>query len=443
MRVRKVCLTRNSGILRVLAEWKNGVGRYLKAMKAILERAFRAAINAAQPAQVLLEHLPAVPKGRTVVVGAGKAASSMALAFEEAWQGECGGVVVTRYGHSTLELPKRIRVLEASHPLPNEAGQHATLEVLRALKNLGSDDLVICLISGGGSALMTAPNGISLVEKIGLTDELLRSGADITEMNIVRKHLSWVKGGQLAVAAFPASVCSLIVSDVVGDDLSSIASGLTVPDPSFFADALGILNRYQILAPEARAHLERGVRGEVLETPKPGDTRFEKVENRLIVTNKNSLKAAKQELIRAGFQARILSDAITGEARNAATLHIQAAIELSSGQALLSGGETTVTIPSGSLGRGGRNLEFLLAFALYNPGCYAVAGDTDGIDGSSFAAGAFVTPDTLERAKELGLNATAFLKRHDAHGFFERLGDLLVTNPTGTNVNDFRLILKP
>jgi glycerate 2-kinase len=413
------------------------------AMKAILERAFKAAIQAAQPEQVLLEHLPNPPKGRTVVVGAGKAASSMALAFDQAWLAECSGVVVTRYGHVTAQRPKRISVLEASHPLPDEAGVHATLEILKSLENLSSDDLVVCLISGGGSALMVAPDGISLLEKIALTEELLRSGADITEMNVVRKHLSLVKGGQLAIAAFPAFVCSLIVSDVVGDDLSSIASGLTVPDPSSFADALEVLDRYNILAPTARAHLEHGMKGQVLETPKPGDTRFEQVENRLIVTNAVSLEAAKQELIRAGFETRVLSDSITGEATDAALMHAEVARTLRSGQALLSGGETTVTIPSTNTGRGGRNLEFLLGFALHNPGCYAVAGDTDGIDGSSFAAGAFVTPDTLERADSLGLSASEFLEHHDAHGFFESLGDLLVTNPTGTNVNDFRLILKP
>jgi glycerate 2-kinase len=412
-------------------------------MKAILERAFKAAIQAAQPAQNLLEHLPKPPKGRTVVVGAGKAAASMALAFDQAWQAECSGVVVTRYGHSSLELPKRISVLEASHPLPDEAGERATLEILKALQNLSHDDLVVCLISGGGSALMVAPNGVSLLEKIALTEELLRSGANINEINVVRKHLSLVKGGQLAVAAFPACVCSLIVSDVVGDDLSSIASGLTVPDPSSFGNALEVLDRYKILAPTARTHLERGVKGHVLETPKPGDARFKRVENRLIVTNAVSLEAAKQELKRAGFEARVLSDSITGEAQDAARIHAKAAQGLLSTQALLSGGETTVTIPSTSTGRGGRNLEFLLAFALQNPGCYAIAGDTDGIDGSSFAAGAFVTPDTLTRAAALGLDTTVFLERHDAHGFFEALGDLCVTKPTGTNVNDFRLIIKP
>ncbi len=412
-------------------------------MKAILERAFSAAIQAAQPDRVLLEHLPKPPKGRTVVVGAGKAAASMALAFDQAWQAECSGVVVTRYGHVTTQLPKRISVLEASHPLPDEAGVRATLEILTALQGLSVDDLVVCLISGGGSALMVAPNGISLLEKIALTDEILRSGADISEMNVVRKHLSLVKGGQLALAAFPASVCSLIVSDVVGDDLSSIASGLTVPDPSSFLDALEVLDHYKIQAPAARTHLERGTRGELLETPKPGDTRFERVENRLIVTNAVSLAAARQELTRAGFQTRVLSDSITGKATDAALMHAEVARTLRSGQALLSGGETTVTISSDSTGRGGRNLEFLLAFALHNPGCYAIAGDTDGIDGSSFSAGGFVTPDTLARAQAFGLNASVFLERHDAHGFFEALGDLLVTNPTGTNVNDFRLILKP
>lgn len=410
--------------------------------REVLLRAFQAAVDAAQPNRAMLGALPDVPKGRTVVVGGGKAASGMAVALEQAWDGELSGVIVTRYGH-TLEHPERIELLEASHPIPDEASQRAGTRILEAVRGLSDDDLVIALLSGGGSALMVAPEGVALEEKIRLNTQLLRSGADITEMNTIRKHLSRLKGGRLTVAAMPAKVVSLIMSDVVGEDLSVIASGPTVPDPSTFQDALRILEKYEIHVPDALHHLQRGARGEIPETPKPGHPAFADTENHLIVTNKTSLEAARHVLEQNGFQAQILSDEITGEARDAAEAHALEALKLAPRQSFLSGGETTVTV-RGS-GRGGRNLEFLLALALELrgvSGIYAIACDTDGIDGTSNAAGAILMPDTLERAEKLGLDARTSLEHNDAHSFFEHLGDLIVTEPTGTNVNDFRCVLR-
>lgn len=302
---------------------------------------------------------------------------------------------------------------------------------------------MLCLLSGGASALLSAPWGVTLQQKADLTRELLRSGASIREINAVRKHLSRVKGGQLARACAPARVVSLIVSDVVGDDLSVIGSGPTAPDPTTFTEALLILERYRVAAPEARRHLQRGALGELPETPKPGDAVFSRVENQLIVTNARALDAARHFLTGAGVKARVLSDSIEGPAREAAWAHARASGELAPGQALLSGGETT-TVVQGT-GRGGRNLEFLLALATElsgREGIYALAADTDGIDGSSHAAGAVITPDTLARAAQIGLDAWTFLEASDAHSFFEQLGDLVVTGPTGTNVNDFRLLMR-
>jgi hydroxypyruvate reductase len=407
-----------------------------------LLNAFCSAVDAAKPSRALLGALPDVPKGRTVVVGGGKAAAGMARALELAWPGELSGVVVTRYGHA-LEHPERIEVLEASHPVPDEASQRAGTRILETVRDLSKDDLVIALLSGGGSALMVAPDGVTLAEKIRLSEQLLRSGADITEMNTVRKHLSRLKGGHLAIEAMPARIVSLIVSDVVGDDLSVIASGPTVPDPSTFLDAIRILERYEIKAPAALEHFRRGIRGEIPETPKPDHPAFARTENHLIVTNATALEAARHALEHAGFQARVLSDRITGEARDAAREHAREALKLAPGEAFLSGGETTVTVRGG--GRGGRNLEFLLALALELRGAngiHAIACDTDGIDGTSQAAGAIITPDTLGRAARLGLDAHAMLHSNDAYTFFERLGDLVQTGPTGTNVNDFRCVLR-
>ncbi len=390
----------------------------------------------------MLGQLPDAPKGRTLVVGGGKAAAGMARALELAWSGELSGVVVTRYGHA-LEHPERIEVLEASHPIPDEASQLAGSRILQAVSGLSHEDLVICLLSGGGSALMVAPDGLSLQEKQILNQQLLHSGADIFDMNAVRKHLSRLKGGQLALKAMPARIVSLIVSDVVGDDLSVIASGPTVPDPSTFQDAIHILEKYKIRAPAALEHFQRGLRGKIPETPKPGHPAFARTENRLIVTNRTSLEAARQTLEEVGFQARLLSDRVTGEARKAASEHAREALRLAPNQALLSGGETTVTV-RGS-GRGGRNLEFLLALALElcgTQGIHAIACDTDGIDGSEKAAGAILTPDTIKRAEQLCLNPRSMLENNDAYTFFSILGDLITTGPTGTNVNDFRCVLK-
>ena len=426
-------------------------------VQALLESAFHAAVGAAQPtvalSKVWLE--PAV--GKTVVVGAGKAASSMAQALEarlvaldwtpEAWPDPLS-VVITRYGHLEPAMrqpdPQRppVRVIEARHPLPDLAGVRATRKLMDALEGSTEQDQVICLLSGGGSALLSAPWGVTLEQKINLTGVLLRSGASIAEMNTVRKHLSRVKGGKLAALAFPARVRSFIVSDVVGDDLSHIASGPTAPNRSNFEDALDILERYEIDAPEAKWHLRRGAAG-TFSTLEPHSKTFERVENHLLITNTLALEAARAQLEAAGLSAHILSDRVEGEAREAAREHARAARTLGMGQALLSGGETTVTVRGG--GQGGRNLEFLLALALElrgEPDLYALAADTDGIDGVGDAAGAWIGPDTLERASTLVLDAQAMLEDNDAYRFFAVLGDLLITGPTSTNVNDFRCVLR-
>jgi glycerate 2-kinase len=410
--------------------------------RAVLLTAFQTAVDAAKPSQAMFGTLLDAPKGHTVVVGGGKAAAGMAVALEAAWPGELSGVVVTRYGHA-LEKPERISVLEASHPVPDEASQYAGTRMLETVRDLSKDDLVIALLSGGGSALMVAPDGVSLLEKMRLSDQLLGSGADITEMNTVRKHLSKLKGGHLAVAAMPAQVVSMIMSDVVGDDLSVIASGPTAPDPSTFQDAIRILEKYRITAPAALEHFQRGAMGQIPETPKADHPAFERTQNHLIVTNATALGAAKHALERAGFQARVWSDRVTGEAKDAAKGHAREALKLAPGAAFLSGGETTVTVRGN--GRGGRNLEFLLALALELQGLdgiHAIACDTDGIDGASDAAGAIITPDTLERAARIGLDAHAMLENNDAHTFFLGLGDLVQTGPTGTNVNDFRCVIQ-
>lgn len=408
----------------------------------LLLDAFRAAVDAARPEKVLADHLPPRPFGKTVVVGAGKAAAGMARALEAAWDGPLSGVVVVPYGHAG-EPPRHVRVLEAAHPVPDGASVRGAEEVLSAVSGLSRDDLALCLLSGGGSALLGAPWGVTLAEKAALTGELLASGASIGQINAVRKHLSRVKGGQLARACLPAQVVSLIVSDVVGDDLGVIASGPTAPDRSSFVGALVILERYGIKAPGARRHLLRGAQGELPETPGPDDPIFERVENRLIVTNKSALKAAERFLCGHGLRAHVLSDEIEGPSVQAARAHAREALRLAPGEALLSGGETTTVVGKGA-GRGGRNLEFLLALALELAGApfYALAADTDGRDGSSFAAGAVLTPDTLARARDLSLEARAFLNNSDAHGFFAALGDLVVTGPTGTNVNDFRAVVR-
>ena len=413
--------------------------------RAFLTGLFQAAIGAASPAKTLAGFLPAPPEGRTIVVGAGKAAASMAAAVEAAWEAPLEGLVVTRYGHGAPT--KRIEVVEAAHPVPDAAGEKAALRILERMKNLTADDLVLCLISGGGSALLAAPApGLTLDDKRAINRALLKSGADIAEMNCVRKHLSAIKGGRLALAAAPARVVALVISDVPGDDLAIIASGPTVPDPSTSAEALAILERYAIDAPaRVLAHLQSAAS----ETPKPGDPRFAAVSNALIATPQMSLRAAAEAARACGVTPVLLGDAIEGEAREVGKVFAGIAIsaarhgEPARGPCvLLSGGETTVTVRG--KGRGGRNAEFLLGLALAlngAPGVYALAGDTDGIDGSEGNAGAYAAPDTLARAAALGLKAKDRLADNDAYSLFEALGDLVVTGPTLTNVNDFRAIL--
>ncbi|NOK79056.1 MAG: glycerate kinase [Chloroflexi bacterium AL-N5] len=413
----------------------------------LLKGAFEAATAAAHPAKHLRQYLPPPPKGRLLVVGAGKAAAAMAQAVEEHYSQRLEGLVITRYGH---ELPtKQIRVVQAAHPVPDESGVRATREILELCSSLSADDLLLCLISGGGSALLSAPDGVSYEQKAALTQALLKSGADIIEMNTVRKHLSQVKGGGLAARAQPAQVVSLILSDVVGDDLSSIASGPTSPDPSSFQEALEILERYEIDAPEARRHLQSGAAGDLPETPKPGDPLFAQVENYLVASNQQSLQAAASYLEQRGIRAHILSSSITGEAREIAKMHAAIALQIKHYQqpfappcALISGGETTVTVRG--KGRGGRNSEFALALALElagTPGIYALAADTDGIDGTEDNAGAIITPSIFEAASLH--KARQHLQNNDSYSFFQSVNALLMTGPTTTNVNDFRLILIP
>ena len=413
--------------------------------EALLRRAFEAAVDAARAPERITAHLPPPPKGRTVVVGGGKAAAAMAKAVEEAWPGPLSGLVVTRYGHG---LPtKRIRVIEAAHPNPDEASQRAAAEILALAGGLGPDDLLLCLISGGGSALMALPApGLTLADKQGVTRGLLRCGATIGEINCVRKHLSAIKGGRLAAAAAPAPVVALLISDVPGDDPSVIASGPTVPDPTTCADALAVIDKYALDVPaQVRAHLE----AEAAETPKPGDPRLAASRTLMVATPQDALEAAAAVVREAGYRPLILGNAIEGEARDVALVHAGMAKQaVRHGQpaeppcVILSGGETTVTIRGN--GRGGRNGEFLLALAVAlegEPQVWALAADTDGIDGVEDNAGAILRPDTLARAAAAGLDARALLANNDSYGLFSRLGDLIVTGPTRTNLNDFRAIL--
>lgn len=414
--------------------------------RALLVELFRAAVAAADPARVVPPHLPASPpRGRTVVVGAGKAAAAMAKAVEDHFPAPVEGLVVTRYGHA---VPCRsIEVVEAGHPVPDEAAPAAARRILDLVAACGGDDLVLALVSGGGSSLLTLPApGLELSDLQAVNRALLAAGATIDETNCVRKHLSAIAGGRLAVAAWPAPVLTLAISDVPGDDPSVIASGPTVPDPTTCADALTILDHYRIEAPRrVREHLERCAD----ETPKPGDPRLSRSTFRLVAWPLRSLRAAAERARQAGFGVLVLGDAIEGEAREAGRVHAGIARScrehgqpLASPCVLLSGGETTVTVRG--RGRGGRNVEFLLGFALALrgvDGVWALAADTDGIDGTGDAAGAVVTPDTLERARAAGLDARARLADNDALGFFEALGDALVTGPTLTNVNDFRAVL--
>ncbi|MBT9528087.1 MAG: glycerate kinase [Rhizobacter sp.] len=423
--------------------------------RAFLRSLFDAAIAAAQPSRVMAAHLPPPPKGRTVVIGAGKAGGAMAEAVAALWpQGApLSGLVVTRYHHvppAYKHHPGRIEVVEAAHPVPDEAGAQAARRIVELTRGLTADDLVLCLISGGGSALLSMPaEGLTLADKQRINKALLHSGANITEMNCVRKHLSAIKGGRLAAMCAPARVLTLLISDVPGDDPSVIASGPTVPDASTCADALAILKRYRIDIPTvALDGLQRGT----LETPKPGDPRFNGHELRLIATPQASLQAAADAAHTVGVHAHILSDEIEGESREVGKVHAamaRAVVRRNQPFAkpcvILSGGETTVTVKPGTTGgRGGRATEFLLGCAIAlqaEPGVWALAGDTDGIDGVESNAGAIVTPTTLARAAALGLKAQERLDANDAWHFFEPLGDLVVTGPTFTNVNDFRALL--
>ena len=413
--------------------------------REILRHLFDAAIAAADPALCVPPHLPPDDGGRLIVIGAGKASAAMARAVEEHWSGSLDGLVVTRYGHA---VPcQRVEIVEAAHPVPDAAGEAAAVRILGKISGLTATDRVLALISGGGSALLAAPAaGITLAEKRTITKALLRSGASIGEINCVRKHLSAIKGGRLAAAAWPAQILTLAISDVPGDDPAVIASGSTVGDPTTAVDALKVLDFHGIAIPDALR--TRLVSGE-LETPKPGDPRLAKSEFRLIASPRQMLEAAAAAASRLGVTPLILGDAIEGEARELGKA--LAGMAISCGRhgfpakkpcVLLSGGETTVTLKGE--GRGGRNTELLLGVALAldgAPGIHALAADTDGIDGSEDNAGAFVGPDTLGRAHALGVDPRQRLAGNDAWGFFAELDDLLVTGPTRTNVNDFRALL--
>ncbi|HEY8023657.1 MAG TPA: glycerate kinase [Burkholderiaceae bacterium] len=412
--------------------------------RALLQEMFAAAIEAAQPAHCIPSHMPEKIQGRLIVIGAGKASAAMARAVEDNWPGALSGLVVTRYGYA---VPCRhIEIIEAAHPVPDAAGMDAAVRMLALVGNLSADDTVLCLISGGGSALLALPlEGISLEDKQALSRALLQSGASISEMNCVRRHLSAIKGGRLAAACHPAKVISLLISDVPGDDPRDIASGLTVGDAGTCADALEILRRYAIEVPAAvRDVLESG-RGESI---KPGDARLAASDVCMIATPQMALEAAAEVARRAGIAVHILGDSLEGEAREVGI--VMAGITrqiIAKGQpfaapcVLLSGGETTVTVRGH--GRGGRNVEFLLALGVAldgQAGVHALAGDTDGVDGQEEIAGAYLSPDSMQRARSLGIRPRDSLANNDGHGFFGALGDAIVTGPTLTNVNDFRAI---
>ena len=417
----------------------------LAPQKVLLRKMFAAAVASAQPAICIPPYLPPPPRGRLIVVGAGKAAAAMARAVEDNWSGPLSGVVVTRYGYA---VPcKHIEVLEAAHPVPDEAGLRAARRVLERVRGLDEDDLVLCLISGGGSALLPLPaQGLTLELKQNVNRALLKSGATIREMNCVRRHLSAIKGGRLAAACHPARVLTLMISDVPGDRPIDIASGPTVGDPTTSADALRVVQRYAIDLPGPVLDILASGRGESV---KPDDPRLARAAACTIATPQMALEAAAKVAREAGIAAHIMGDAIEGEARDVGRVFAGVALQVAErGQPfiapciLLSGGETTVTV-AGS-GRGGRNVEFLLSLAISLDGharVHALAGDTDGVDGQEEIAGAWVGPDTLARARALGLKPQISLERNDAHSFFTALGDSLITGPTLTNVNDFRAIL--
>ena len=416
--------------------------------RTLLRQMFDAAVASAQPALCLAPHLPAPPsspKGRTIVIGAGKASAAMARALEDHWPGPLEGLVVTRYGY---EVPcQRIEIVQAAHPVPDEAGLAASRRIAEKVKGLTADDLVIALISGGGSSLLVAPApGLTLADKRAVNAALLASGASISEMNCVRRHLSALKGGRLGALCHPARVVTLLISDVPGDDPRDIASGPTVADPTSCADALAIIDRYRMAVPDA---VRRVLASGAGESVKPGDARLARSEFRMITAPQVALEAAARVARDAGIPVHILGDSLEGEARDLGKAMAGIARQVAlRGQpfeppcVLLSGGETTVTVRG--QGRGGRNVEFLLSLAVTLDGLagvHAIAGDTDGVDGAEEIAGAHVTPDTLARAWAAGINPRASLDANDGHGFFRALGDSVVTGPTLTNVNDFRAIL--
>ena len=425
--------------------------------QGFLRHLYDAAVLRALPLHNTAAYLPTPPKGRTVVLGAGKAGGAMAQAVEALWPADkpLSGLVVTRYGHTPERpagVPERIEVVEASHPVPDAAGLAAAERILALTQGLTADDLVLCLISGGGSALLTLPaDGLTLEDKQRINKDLLNSGAGIGEMNCVRKHLSRIKGGRLAAACAPAQVVTLTISDVPGDDPSVIASGPTVPDVTTCADAWAILQRYKIEVP---AVIEAALKAGALETPKPSPA-WDKQPVHLIATPQQSLDAAAELARAAGLNAYVLSDELEGESREVGKVHAALARAAAHGKGpfqkpcvILSGGETTVTIrkqaPGTPKGRGGRAGEFCLGLAVAlqaQPNVWAIAADTDGIDGIEDNAGACVSPDTLARAEAAGVKAADCLDRNDAYGFFDAVGDLVVTGPTHTNVNDFRAML--
>ncbi|MBK7655678.1 MAG: glycerate kinase [Betaproteobacteria bacterium] len=428
------------------------------APREFLTHLYQAAVQRALPLHNTAAHLPPPPKGRTVVIGAGKAGGAMAQAVEALWPADAPmcGLVITRYHHippRPTGLPQRIEVVEASHPVPDAAGLAASERILSLVQGLTANDLVLCLISGGGSALLTLPaDGLTLEDKQGINKALLNSGANIAETNCVRKHLSRIKGGRLAAACAPAQVITLTISDVPGDEPSTIASGPTVPDATTCADALQILKRYNIAVP---AEIAQKLSENALETPKPGSPVFDGHQVHMMATPQQSLEAAATLARQAGLSAYILSDEIEGESREVGKVHAALARAVANqGQpfakpcVILSGGETTVTVrpqdPGTPRGRGGRAGEFCLGLALGlqgQSGVWALAADTDGIDGMEDNAGAFVNPDTLKRAQSHGMKVDEYLDRNDAYGYFSPLGDLVITGPTHTNVNDFRCLL--
>ena len=401
---------------------------------------FRAVVKEAQPKLCLPQFLPDSPKGKIVVIGAGKASAAMAAVAEDYYASEISGLVITRYGYAVD--CQNIEIVEAGHPIPNIDGHNATLRILENLATLSEDDLVLCLLSGGGSSLLTLPTeGLSLEDKQHINEILIRSGAAVNEINIIRKHLSQVKGGRLAQVCMPANLVTLVISDVVGDDLSAIASGPTVPDPSTFADAIEVVNKYDLELPTSAMNiLNEGLH----ETLKPGNTIFDKNRIEIVANGQNYLNAAAKVAKAAGIEPIILNDYFDGEARDIGqkTAGVAVAHKYQAPCVLLSGGELTVNV-KGS-GKGGPNTEFLVALAMELKGAegvFAIACDTDGTDGSGDNAGAMIAPDTLSRARKLGLDPTDTLIRNDAYSFFDILDDLVISGPTHTNVNDFRAIM--